>query len=508
MIMFQGRVLPDLSNNIKCGNSLIGPDFYEHQQMSFLDEEEIFRVNAFDWKTEFSDIMKDGGFDALIGNPPYVRQEGLSDFKPYFEKQYSVYNGVADLYVYFIEKGVSLIKSGGFFSYIVANKWFRSNYGKPLRRWMKQQHILEIIDFGDMPVFKQATTYPCIIVIQKKAPAKTFRAALIKTLDFTDLQAHVSKNSYDVQQDALDESGWSLVNRKVQDILNKIRNAGIPLGEYVDGKIYYGIKTGLNEAFVIDNATREKLIADDPKSAEVIKPFLAGRDIKRYMPLHTEKYLILFPRGFTNLESVDTGRHWDWMRKTYPAIAAHLEPFKEKAEKRYDKGDYWWELRACDYYAEFEKPKIMLPDISLRGNFALDENGIRYCANTAYIISSSKKILLAILNSALITFFYKNLSSTYRGGYLRFIYQYLVMLPIRTINFDDPADVTRHDQMVSLVNQTLDLNKKLAESKMPQTTEMLSRQIESTDRQIDQLVYELYDLTEEEIKIVEKRDDL
>jgi hypothetical protein len=139
----------------------------------------------------------------------------------------------------------------------------------------------------------------------------------------------------------------------------------------------------------------------------------------------------------------------------------------------------------------------------LRGNFALDAEGEKYCANTSYIISNSEKYLLAILNSALTTFFYKNLSSTYRGGYLRFIYQYLVMLPIRTIYFDDPADVARHDQIVSLVDQMLKLDKKLAESKVPQTSEMLRRQIESTDRQIDQLVYRLYDLTDEQIKIVE-----
>jgi type II restriction/modification system DNA methylase subunit YeeA len=221
------------------------------------------------------------------------------------------------------------------------------------------------------------------------------------------------------------------------------------------------------------------------------------------VPLETEKHLILFPRGFTSTKSSGTDRQWDWIRNEYPAIAAHLELFKEKAEKRCDKGEYWWELRACDYYNEFEKPKMILPDISLRGNFALDQEGEKYCVNTAYIISSSQKYLLGILNSALITFVYKTVSSSYRGGYLRFIYQYLVMLPIRLINFNDPADVARHHRMVNLVDQMLTLNKKLAESKVPQTTEMLKRQIESTDRQIDRLVYELYDLTEEEIKIVE-----
>lgn len=503
MTLFQERVLPDLSHNIKCGNSLIGSDFYHLQQLDLFDEADILRVNAFDWNIEFPVVMKDGGFDAVIGNPPYVRQEGLSDFKPYFEKRYSVYNGVADLYIYFIEKGVSLLKPGGFFSYIVANKWFRANYGKPLRQWMKKQHILEIIDFGDLPVFKQATTYPCILAIQNKTPATVFRAVTMKTLDFVDLRTHTEEHCHDVRQDSLDDSGWSLVNRSTQDVLDKLRNIGVPLGEYVEGKIYRGVLTGLNEAFVIDDATRKKLIAEDPRSAEVIKPFLAGRNIKRYQPLETGKYLILFPRGFTNKESMSKGRPWDWLKGTYPAIAKHLEPFRGKAEKRYDKGDYWWELRACDYYGEFEKPKIMLPDISLRGNFAFDKEGEKFCANTAYIISNSEKYLLAVLNATLITFVYRNLSSSYRGGYLRFIFQYLVMLPIRPINFNDPADVARHDRIVRLVDLMLVLNKKLAESKVPQTTEMLKRQIDSTDKQIDGLIYKLYDLTEEEIKIVE-----
>ena len=157
----------------------------------------------------------------------------------------------------------------------------------------------------------------------------------------------------------------------------------------------------------------------------------------------------------------------------------------------------------CKYYDEFEKPKIMLPDISLRGNFTFDAKGEYYCVNTAYIISNSELYLLGILNSSLITFFYKNLSSSYRGGYLRFIYQYLVKLLIQTINFSKPDEKKLHDQMVNLVEQMLNLNKKLNNAKLPQEKNLLQRQIETTDKQIDQLVYELYDLTDDEIKIVE-----
>jgi len=501
MSLFQERVLPDLSNNIKCGNSLIGPDFYDHQQMSLFDEEEIYRLNAFDWNAEFAEIMKDGGFDAVIGNPPYVRQESLTDFKPYFEKRFSVYNGVADLYVYFIEKGVSLLRQGGFFSYIVANKWFRANYGKPLRQWMKQQHILEIIDFGDLPVFKQATTYPCIIIIQKKAPGPTFRASIIKTLDFSDLQAHVSQYRHDVRQDTLDESGWSLANQNTQDVFGKLRKIGVPLGEYVNGEIYYGIKTGLNDAFVIDNTTREKLIADDPKSTEVIKPFLAGRDIKRYQQVASEKYVIFARRG------IDIEK--------YAAIRNYLARFKERLMPRPKdwKGEQWqgrkpgayqwYEIQdTVDYYAEFEKPKIIVPAIVKSASYAFDVDGF-YSNDKTTIIPTTDYYLLGLIGSKVLDYYMHSISSTKQGGYFEYKPMYISKLPIRTINFDDPVDVVRHDQIVSLVDQMLELNKRLAESKVPQTTEMLRRQIESTDRQIDQLVYRLYDLTEEEIKIVE-----
>ena len=488
--LFQKRVLPDLENNIKCGNSLIGNDFYVGQQLGLLDEETLYRVNAFDWQTD--------GFDAVIGNPPYVRQELLGESKHYLSEHYQVSHGVADLYVYFIEKGVSLLRENGRFGIIVANKWMRANYGKPLRQWLKQQHLTEITDFGDLPVFQQATTYPCILGIKKGKPQTTFKATQVKTLDFTDLKTYVANNNYTIQQSALEDSGWTLVNEKTRALLEKLLSGGVPLGSYVNGKIYRGVLTGLNEAFVIDAQTRERLIAEDAKSEDLIKPFLVGKDVKRYQPLEGKRYLILMPKGWTRFKSNGTKEAWGWLENHYPSIAAHLKPFSEKAQKRCDKGEYWWELRACDYYGEFEKPKIILPDISLRGNFAFDDEGQFYCVNTAYIIASADKYLLGILNSRLITFYYANLSASYRGGYLRFIYQYLVQLPICIIDKANP------DKIVQLVEQMLELNKQLAAATEPQLKKLLKQQIERVDGEIDQLVYRLYDLTVEEIGIVER----
>ncbi|MBU4219926.1 MAG: Eco57I restriction-modification methylase domain-containing protein [Actinobacteria bacterium] len=502
--LFQERALPDLSENIKCGNSLIGPDFYEDQQMSMLDEEERYLINVFDWNTEFPEVISGGGFDIVIGNPPYVRQEMLGQLKGYFKEHYETYHGIADIYVYFIERGVSLLKPGGLFGIIVANKWMRANYGKPLRRWMKSRHIKEITDFGDLPVFPKETTYPCILLICESQPASAFQVTILKNLEPDRLEEHIEEQCYPVKQGSLEDKGWSLVNEQTRDVISKLYGAGVELGIYVEGKIYYGIKTGLNRAFVIDGETRNRLISDDESSAELIKPVLAGRDIGRYAYPKSDRYLILVPCGWTRAHSGNTRDAWRWFQNECPTVAKHLKRFDLAATNRYDKGEYWWELRPCDYYEAFEKQKIMLPDIAARGRFTLDIEGRYYCLNTAYIISSIDRYLLGILNSKLIAFFYGNISSKYRGGYLRFIYQYLSEIPIRIIDFSKPTDIALHKRTVELVEQLLELHKQLAGAKTPGAKTAIQRQIDATDRQTDNLVYELYRLTEEEIKIVEE----
>ena len=492
------RVLPDLNNNIKCGNSLIGPDFYEGQQMSLglLDEEEMYRINVFDWLAAFPNIVGLGGFDAIIGNPPYVRQEMLGEFKSYFQKNYQTYAGTADLYVYFVEKGIRLLKKDGKFAFIMANKWMKAKYGKPLRKWLKQQHIDHLIDFGDLPVFQSATTYPCILSIYQGEPDTFFSTAKINTLQFSDLAEYVSDYKYDVNLLELNENGWALVDEPTRLLILKLLQTGKPLGEALDRNLFYGIKTGLNKAFVINHKTKDALIAEDSRSSEIIKPFLAGRDIKRYQPLESNKFLIFTRRG------IDIEK--------YPAILNYLLQFKEELMpkpkgwlgskwKGRKPGPYqWYEIQdTIGYYAKFEKPKLLLPDISLRGNFTYDELGQYYCVNTAYIIPTSDIYLLGILNSRLITFIYGHMSSAYRGGYLRFIYQYLVQLPIPIVNEE------KRKHLTGLVEQMLDLNKRLATTRLPQEKTILQRQITATDRQIDQLVYQLYDLTPAEIAIVE-----
>ncbi len=491
------RALPDLGDNIKCGNSLIGPDFYRQPQLPTLDEDEERRLNVFDWETSFASVFKAGGFDVVIGNPPYVRQEGLGLFKEYFSQTYAVAHGTADLYAYFIERGYRLLSEGGRFGYIVANKWMRANYGAPLRRWMKEVRIEEIVDFGDLPVFQQATTYPCILRLTKGKPAKSFPVTQIESLDHPDLTDHVEANRYDVAQRHLDDGGWSLTDEASRKLLAKLKEAGVPLGEYVREKVYRGILTGLNEAFVIDGATRARLIAADRKSAELIKPFLAGRDIKRYAPLPTDRYLVLIPKGWTRQHMEGTKNPWRWLEKSYPAIAAHLAPHAKKGEKRYDQGEYWWELRACDYYEEFEKPKIIIPAIVKRGSYAYDTRGF-YSNDKTSILPTNDRYLLALLNSRLLDHYLHAIASTKQGGYYEYKPMYLVQIPIAD------APKKKREQIGALADKMMELHATLDAAHTPHEKTATQRRIDATDAAIDQRVYQLYGLTDDEIALVEK----
>ena len=449
--------------------------------------------NAFEWRFEFPEVLDDDGefvgFDVVIGNPPYIRHEELTEYKPHFQRSYETYAGTADLYVYFVEKGMSLLKFNGDFIYILPNKWMRAGYGAALRNYIRHYAIQQILDFGDLPVFEEATTYPCIMHLVKGDSVAEFESVNVDTLDFPEgLKSYVSSNSNTIPYTDLLEDGWALKDRRIQDLLNKIRSKGVPLSEYVNGKIFYGIKTGLNEAFVIDRITRDRLIEEDPKSEEIIKPFLAGRDIKRYEKAVSDKFLILIKSGDTQswFGKLHPEIACNKMKDKYPSIMHYLLQFETKAKERSDQGHYWWELRSCDYYEEFEKEKIVLPDISLRAQATI-ESTHSYCGNTSYIIPLNDPVLLAVLNSNIIHFYYSNSTSSIRGGYMRFIRQYLSEIPIIIAN-------ESQRQVISfLVNQILQ-------------NQMSNGPLDKTeiDLNINIVLYNMYELTEEEIEIVSK----
>ncbi len=485
--LFHDRVLPTLDRNIQCGNSLIDTDWYDDNANG-----DARKVKPFNWQRAFPDVFKQGGFHVVIGNPPYVRQELFTEHKPYLQRRYTVYHGVADLYTYFMERGAELLRPDGLYGIIVANKWMRANYGEPLRRWLQQQDVRELIDFGDLPVFDGATTYPCIVLYTKAKPTRNINVCEVKTLDFDTLSDHVAAHTRKLDQSTLDPTGWSLASADEQKLFKKLMGKGVPLGKYVDGAIYYGIKTGFNEAFVIDSSTRKALIKTDKRSAEVIKPFLAGRDIKRYRQPKSEKYLIFTRRG------IEIDR--------YPAIKEHLSAFKKQLmpKPRDHQGEWegrkpgsykWYEVQdSVDYYKEFEKPKIIIPAIVKAGSYAFDDTGY-YSNDKTSIIASDDLFLLGLLNSKAIDFVLKSIASTKQNGYFEYKPMYVSRMPVLFHKRQSAA-------IANEVRTLLDLKAK-ENSATGAHAVQLSDRIAHVEEKIDALVYALYGLTPAEIKIVQ-----
>lgn len=494
------RILPTLEENIKCGNSLVDTDFYDNQ----IDFGEERKIKPFSWEKAFPEVFARGGFDAVIGNPPYVRQELLGGLKDYFQKHYRVYHGMADLYSYFVERSIHLLNPSGLYGVIVANKWMRAAYGHELRKFLQQQNIIEIIDFGDLPVFESATTYPCILIAgNANKSAGKIKLTIAGTLTFSSLEEYVKHEHKFIKPASLDENGWNLAGEKEQKLLQKLQKEGVPLGEYINGKIYRGVLTGLNEAFVIDEATKQRLIKEDKRSREIIKPFLAGKDIKRYQKPESRNYLILIPKGFTN-KSNKSGKHpWEWLKTNYTSIANYLEPFKAKAEKRFDKGDHWWELRACDYYCEFEKPKIIYPNILKQPEFSYDLQRL-YTNQKCFIIQKEDKYLLGILNSKIVGYLFDKMLPKLRGGFYEPNYIIFKYFPIKQIDFNDKNENQIHNSIERIVSEVLELHIERNETKLSPKICELQIKIDYYESKINSLVYQLYGLTDEEINIVEE----
>jgi adenine-specific DNA-methyltransferase len=280
--MFKERILPDLRGNIICGNSLIGRDIVDGQLFSSIDENKLKPMN---YEDAFPIVMKRGGFDAIIGNPPYVRQESLGvEFKEYTQKTYTVYAGTADLYVYFFEKANKILLKNGLFGMICSNKFMRANYGKPLREFLTlKTTLLKIIDFGELPVFKNAATFPAIILTKNASiSSQMFQYASIKTLGFNDLAVEINSIAVALDCKSISGGNWALTETKNTALVDKIKGISIPLSEFVGENIYRGVITGLNAAFVINAACRERMVTTNPSCADLIKPFALGDDIRKY----------------------------------------------------------------------------------------------------------------------------------------------------------------------------------------------------------------------------------
>jgi hypothetical protein len=518
LLLFHERALPDLVNNVKCGNSLVGPDFYDSLQPGLFDEEQSYRINVFDWEKGFPWLKEVGGFDVVIGNPPYVRQETLRENKEYLKAHFKAFDSTADLYTYFIERAITLLRNGGLFSFIVSSSFLRSHFGRALRSYLRQSAaLLELVDFGGLPVFDAAKdTYVCIPLMRKQPQPEQVMVSKVKSLEGLDLPSYAAETAYPVPIARFSPEGWATAPEPVLRVFDKIKAGSVPLGEYVQHKIFFGIKTGLNEAFDIDPEARHRLVEECPPAKPLIRPFLGGQDIRRYHVRSTERYLIAIPNGWTATSMAGTDKHavkpsereaWAWLSDKYGAVARHLAPFAKAAKARQDQGEYWWELRPCDYYPVLDGRKIIYPDIAKHPRFYLDTEGI-YIRNTAYCLGTDEPYLLAVLNSRLSWFAIGLISIPFgtRAGEFRYrlFTQYMEQIPIRPLDTNSEEGKGKRATVQSLVEQMQLLQHQLAAAKTAHEQTVLEHQVGAIDRQIDRLVYDLYELTDPEIKLVEQ----
>lgn len=504
------RPLPNLDYKIVCGNSLqsvkqgylageIEAMKGKFQIMTDRDQKaqlkaEIDRTlgiltergTKFDFKVYFSEVFRErGGFDVVIANPPYVRGEKITGLKESLKKQFTCYVGTADLYVYFYERGIEILRPNGTLTFISSNKYFRSGYGEKLRAFLAKHTIHQLIDFGDAPVF-DAIAYPSIILLQKTAPQENrVRAMTWKPGPPIQQFAKIYwEKSFLLDQKELKADGWRLESPGVYILLNKLLNVGKPLGEFVNGKIYYGIKTGLNKAFIVDRTTRDRLIAEHPSSADLLRPILRGKDVKRWQISYADLYLI-------QIESSENKRHlWSGMdekkaeqvfKRCYPAVYRHLMQYRDELIKRDDQGKYFWELRSCKYWDEFKKPKVIYPNICKRNEFAFDRMG--YVTNQkAFIIPDASPELVGILNSNVIHWLFQK------------------KLPKLQGDFFEPSLVFFQEFPIPPLTNALSVRQIVEQIESAITRKMDAKDLE---QQLNQEVYKLYGLTKEEIALIE-----
>jgi hypothetical protein len=410
--------------------------------------------NFLHWQVAFPGIWRDweaselnGGFDAVIGNPPYVRHELIKSIKPGLKRSYpKTYDGTADIYVYFCDQGLKLLKPGGRLSYVVTDKWLRAGYAMGMRGVFADETWVEFVaDFGHAKrFFPDADVFPSVLVVRKPLPGATPTETQVCVISRDDvpekaLDEAVANATFVRPRTSLTHGSWVLETKPVMALFDKIFAAGPSLREYIGSSPLAGIKTGFNKAFVVDSVTRDALIAGDPACANTVQPFLRGQDVKRWLCNKSGLYMIAMK------SSADHA--WPWadrgdtaeqtFRATFPTLYAHFKRFEKELRRREDQGRYWWELRPSQNYRHFEGEYIAYQDIAYHSAFALSSSALPEM--TAFCLpKADDHFLLAVLNSPLMWHLLSRITLHGKDEALRLKTDKMETIPIST-----PSEQTR-----------------------------------------------------------------
>ncbi|EAJ9149373.1 class I SAM-dependent DNA methyltransferase [Campylobacter coli] len=468
--------------------------------------------HPFEWRFEFPEILDDDGnfqgFDLIIGNPPYIRQEEIKELKPNLAKNYKVYKGTSDIYTYFYELGFNILKSNGVLSFITSNKYTRAGYGEALREFLlKNVSILDYIDLNGIKVFDSATVDTSILSFEKlKSKDSSFRYLALdnEILKACGYSIDLCKDFKELSQKSLSKENFTFSDESTNSLKAKIECIGTPLKEWQGLNIYRGILTGYNEAFIISTEKRNEILenckdeAEKERTAKLIRKMLRGRDIKRYSYEWAGLWIIFIPWHFPNVEKPKTMLENEQdLKEQYPSLYKHLLSHKERLSKRNKEETgiryEWYCLQrwGANYYQEFEKEKLGWQRITQEPSFILERECI-LLDSMAFMVANSKnelKYLLGFLNSSLIFYYFKNIGHLYSDKGFLLSNQYVEKFPIPKINSKNQKIA---DELVNSVDEIL---KAKEQDKNANTQEL--------ENKINSLVYKLYNLTEDEIKIIE-----
>ncbi|MCX7044785.1 MAG: Eco57I restriction-modification methylase domain-containing protein [Candidatus Sumerlaeota bacterium] len=519
LTLFQERALPNLAENIKCGNSLIGPDYFTGKLIH--DPDEMKRVNPFDWKTAFPDAMKAGGFDCIIGNPPYIRIQTMKEWAPLeveiYKELYRAANaGNYDIYVVFIEQGLNLLNSKGLLGFICPHKFFNSKYGEPIRDIIaKGRHLSHVVRFGANQVFAGATTYTCLLFLGKMPESK---CQFAEANDLTAWRAEGIAAKGQVSLDHVTSNAWNFYVGRGKGLGSKLSAMSSKLGDAAD--IFVGLQTSADDVYIMDfvsETSRTYRLRSQSLSREwifekdLLFPLVSGTDVSRYDRLPNRQY-ILFPYAVRDerAELID----FEALQRTFPKTAAYLSENKKRLEGR-EKGSFkdakWHRFGRSQNLGIQQRPKLCVPRLVEHLHAAYDHDGSHFLDNVdvggvtfkAAFSNQGLGYLLTLLNSRLMQWYFPQISAPFRGGWWSANRQFLSLLPVRIIDFENVNDAAIHRQLAVLTDSIQKLYCQLASAKSSPQKTVIQRQIDATDAEIDRLVYDLYGLTDKEIAIVE-----